>query len=589
MVTTRRAARGIAALLVAVIAVLAWAAPAHAKSVRFVNLVTDAIVRPDGSMAVHEILTIRFDGSFTFGTRTFESNFSSIRDISVSESGQSLPVEAIAGGIRWSFTAFSETREFAIDYVVDDAVSVGSDVGELYWKFMGTSHPAIDRMSVTIHLPGEGLEGAAPETPPDDTGVVRAWGHVATRVGTVANTGNEVVLQSANVPANAFVEARVAAPAAVFTAAGGGGARLPTILREEQGFQTDYRDNQRVKDGIVIGAIAVSALAAAAFAFNFLRSGKEPKPLTTIGEYWREPLADPPAIVTSTLKFGRVDGTAFASTVLDLARRGYLTIRHEHIERFGPDENVYHFMWTGKGTDPLSPYEADLLQNLFRGQNAVTSKEFAAWGRSHPGEAQSFWRDWKKKVSDDLRVRGYIETGRVGVWLIHVVSIVACFFAFILTATVSRSWWAIAPGVVTAGLVVFTGSLQRRTPRGAEAAEEAKALRRYIRDFSTLDEAPVESLVIWEQFLVAAVALGVAGELISGLQARIPAATQAGFAPWYIGTQGPGFAGLNGIGHFASNFGNAATSSLSPSSSGSSGGFSGGGGGGGGGGGVSFG
>jgi uncharacterized membrane protein len=169
------------------------------------------------------------------------------------------------------------------------------------------------------------------------------------------------------------------------------------------------------------------------------------------------------------------------------------------------------------------------------------------------------------------------------------VSIVLCFLAFILAITVSRSWWAVAPGIVTAGLVVLTGTLQRRTPRGAEAAEEAKALRRYIRDFSTLDEAPVGSLVIWEQFLVAAVALGVAGELINGLQARIPAATQAGFAPWYVGSQGAGFGGLSDIGHFTSSFGNAATSSLSPSSSGSSGGFSGGGGGGGGGGGASFG
>jgi uncharacterized membrane protein len=540
-------------------------------------------------MAVHEELTIRFDGSFTFGTRTFESNFSSIHDIVVTENGETLPTEAIDGGIRWSFTAFSETRTFAIDYVVDDAVTVGSDVGELYWKFMGNSHPAIDEMGITIHIPGEGLKAAAPDTPPSDTSVVRAWGHVSTKLGTITNDGDQVTFQTANVPANDFVEARVAVPASSFTATREGGARLPTILREESGFQTDFRDNQRTKDAIVIGAVVVSALAAAAFLVNFLRSGKEPKPATTIGEYWREPLEDPPAIVTSTLSFGRVDGTAFASTVLDLARRGYLTIRHEHIERFGPDEDIYHFTWTGKGTDPLSPYEADLLQNLFRGQNEVTSKQFSAWARSHPGEAQSFWRGWKKKVSDDLRARGYIETGRIAVWLIHVVSIIVCFLALVITISATHSWWAVVPGVVLFGLLTLGKSLQRRTPRGAEHAEEAKALRRYIRDFSTLDEAPVESLVIWEKFLVAAVALGVASELIRGLQARIPAATQGSFAPWYIGAQGAGFSGLSDIGRFTSTFGSAATSSLSPSSSGSSGGFSGGGGGGGGGGGASFG
>jgi hypothetical protein len=180
VVSTRRLARAIAALLVTTVALVAWAGAASAKSVTFTNLVTDATVRADRSMAVHEELTIRFDGSFTFGTRTFESNFSSIHDIVVSENGQSLPTVPISGGIRWSFNAFSETRTFDIDYVVDGAVSVGADVGELYWQFMGSSHPAIDRMTVTIHLPGEGLTAAADNSAPDDAGVVRAWGHVAT-------------------------------------------------------------------------------------------------------------------------------------------------------------------------------------------------------------------------------------------------------------------------------------------------------------------------------------------------------------------------------------------------------------------------
>jgi hypothetical protein len=133
VVSTRTLARAFGALVVAAVAVMAWAVPAHAKSVRFQLLVTDATLAADASMTVHEELTIRFDGGFTFGTRTFESNFSSIHDIVVTENGKPLPTDAIDGGIRWTFSAFSEVRTFDIDYVVDDAVSVGSDVGELYW------------------------------------------------------------------------------------------------------------------------------------------------------------------------------------------------------------------------------------------------------------------------------------------------------------------------------------------------------------------------------------------------------------------------------------------------------------------------
>ncbi len=53
---------------------------------------------------------------------------------------------------------------------------MGSDVGELYWQFIGTDHPGVGSMAVHIHLPGEFLV-SRPDTASTDTSVVRAWAH----------------------------------------------------------------------------------------------------------------------------------------------------------------------------------------------------------------------------------------------------------------------------------------------------------------------------------------------------------------------------------------------------------------------------
>ena len=116
-------------------------------------------------------------------------------------------------------------------------------------------------------------------------------------------------------------------------------------------------------------------------------------------------------------------------------------------------------------------------------------------------------------------------------------------------------------------------------------------MRNYLRDFSQLADAPAGHLVLWERYLVYAVALGVSDDLARGLAARIPAEDTQQFATWY--SSHPGHpAGYGSIGHFADGFTSSAVGSFAPpsssssSGSGSGGGFSGGGGGGGGGGGI---
>src|SRR5690606_11876147 len=107
-------------------------------------------------------------------------------------------------------------------------------------------------------------------------------------------------------------------------------------------------------------------------------------------------------------------------------------------------------------------------------------------------------------------------------------------------------WVAIVAAVI--GFGVGTALLGNRTQAGAEANARAQGLKKFLKDFSQLDEAPVGHLILWERFLVYSVALGVSGDLVRNIAFKVPeVANNPGFAVWYVGA-GNGLNRFDGVG-----------------------------------------
>lgn len=148
--------------------------------------------------------------------------------------------------------------------------------------------------------------------------------------------------------------------------------------------------------------------------------------------------------------------------------------------------------------------------------------------------------------------------------------------------------------LVLAGVLIATVPLffRRRSVTGQEDYVRWKAFKRFLQDFSEMERHEIPSLIIWEHYLVYAVTLGVAQEVIKQLDIVFPSMQdgdyQFGYG-WMSTTTPPSTA--TPYGSFASigAFTDQALQSVqnavsrSTSGSGSGGGFSGGGGGGGGG------
>ena len=121
------------------------------------------------------------------------------------------------------------------------------------------------------------------------------------------------------------------------------------------------------------------------------------------------------------------------------------------------------------------------------------------------------------------------------------------------------------------------------TSKGINEQEQWKAFKKYMEDFSLLDEKEVPQLVIWEKYLVFATAFGIADKVIKQLKVKYPELNNQDTINNMVL-----FAAMSNSGGLNTNFISSLNTSTShmysstySSGSGSGGGFSGGGGGGG--------
>jgi uncharacterized membrane protein len=290
-------------------------------------------------------------------------------------------------------------------------------------------------------------------------------------------------------------------------------------------------------------------------------------------------------VAQAIMAWGYVDTDAFSATVVDLAQRGYLTIEER--------ERDHAFLSTGKAPDDLKEHERMVLTKLFESGNESSQKQLTNWAKAHRTDAANWLNSFKNAVSKSYNARGYQLRGRFLPWFLYLL-VVAALALFGVITFANEAYVAGGATVGVAVLILcYIGLLRKRTEKGAQRHAEWAGLKRFLKDFSQLQDAPSGHMALYERYLVAAVALDVADDLIEALRVRIPeVANDPTFATWYVGSRVGGVGGFSGIGDFSSGLSSATASSFRPPASSSSsgggfgGGFSGGGGGGGGGGGF---
>ena len=527
----------------------------EARSYEYTDLEISLTIDAQGTIHVMEQRTVRFQGAFTGMYQWIPTTGGiEVRDIRLSEGGadykrldQSSPGPAGTFFVRyepeevyidWSFEAVDETRTFRLSYVIDNAIIVHSDTAELYLQFVGKQWEQEHQVvSVELNLP----PGASKEE-------IRAWGHGPLSGTVQIVSGEQVVWKVSPLPAQTFLEGRVTFPPQLVPGASRFSGRdgLSSIIDEETKWAAKSNRLRQLNlwDKIlglvvVVGGIYIAVL-------YWSKYGKEFTPDFS-GEYYRElPAPYPPAELGVLYRKVQTTSADLTATLLDLARKGYLTIaevsKAEKGRRKKSETADFKFVPSSvdeRQMDALNSYEKKLLHFLFEevGDGEVTLEEIQAFAKKNRRQFAEFWSDWTETVSTAAEEKCFFdkEAAKKLRWLLlpGIGGLVLAVASFVSGMIISG-----AALVIVGFVLIITGvGFNRRSPQGSTQYAQWKGFRKFLQDFSQLEHYTVPSLIVWEHYLVYAVTLGVAEKVMQQLEIVFPNFEDDGYVfgyQWYM-------------------------------------------------------
>lgn len=583
----------------------------EARSHRFLDLTIDARVGADGLVRVSETHTVKFDGTFSGMYQWFDTTRGiELSDLVVREQGMEytrldtdtpgppgtffVREEADEVYVDWSFSATDETRQFELSYVIHNAILNHEDVAEFYYQFVGRrwDQPR-DHVKIVLTLP----LGA-------DLDEIAAWGHGPLHGVVTIESPTRIVWEVENLPAQTFVEGRVVFPNALVPLGKRrtGETRLQAIFAEESSKEAAKEESirqeqerlariERAKRLDPYFAASILSLGVVFLVYMWMTYGRREAAYRE--RYYKELPANYPPAEVAVLYRRTVDSRDLTSTLLDLARRGYLSIEEVGgLQGTGKGEPGYRFR-RSKDTpwDNLRPYEQDLLELLFTtmGKEEVALEEFQAYAKDNAKSFSTFWTEWTTQVKELSKEHGFYDTQAKKVLWFLLPLLLLVGLSFLALGSSLYGTGAAALVISFAALIAIVAVAARHSDKGHLEYTKWKAFRRYLQESSRVDTARVGSLGIWEDFLPYAVTLGVADQMLKQLEVRFPNLEQGDYrfgGNWFFYYHTFGYGGIR---HMTNTVGQSVAKVTMPQgTSGTGGGFSGGGGGGfgGGGGGV---
>ncbi len=392
-----------------------------------------------------------------------------------------------------------------LSYDVYGAVQNGQGFSQFFHKFWGADTPSFVPILNAVY------------TFPKSFKIKDAFFHPIDVEHTVMKAGNSIAVTYLNVPPNSYAEARfVFSPLKTFYSSSLN-KNLDEILKIEKSYAFGF------KVYWYTWIVLLSLMAFIPLVF-FLLFGREPR-VEIHSEYERElPYKDPPAVVNAVVKklVGEPDGGAFAASVLNLVKKGYLEFHGKSAFKMKT------------GNEQLDDIESDLLKSVIEPFSVEgvfdpvalhdTMKESTDLAR----QFLSAYSTWKSKVALIGEERNYMIT--IGNVLVKVLSVALFVVAIFFTGYIlhSKLYPELSQYAVWFSFVIWTAMwivlvmprdvFGRWSKAGREYYLRWKNFEKYITDYSLLKEKPPQSVKLWDEYLVYATALGVAKKVIENIK-----------------------------------------------------------------------
>ena len=590
------------------------------------NLKFDTKILENGDMEVTETWNINIkDTNTLFKTfKTDEKKYTGIKDVKVEE---------ITNGINKDFTETSklmyhvtkdcyyglinndnnfeiawgvglddgsDTRVYEISYLVEGAVSSYSDYNELYWQFVGEDFE-IDAKNIvgTITLPSK----------VENKDELRVWGHTQGLNGEIYATDlDKIEFTINNFKSGVYVEIRTLFPKYVLNnniTRTYNYSILNTVLEEEKVWAEEanrLRDQKKLYEiGVYIAVALISILLFLNIIrkIKVIRNRKINKPTEDIIYFRETPRKDAsPGEAIYLLRKTKTDiqpndiGKIFSATLLKFALEKYIEIEVQNNGH--KKEDIYiNLLNQDRLTNLENKDEKTIGKFLISAfeknkTTKITVKELEGFiKKTSSVKLLNMQEDIRNSVKDKLIDIKLIDEKNKKQYekesIEQVFSVVATFvfgmLVFMLTMEViGKIAISLIPIVMAIINIVVTGialyKINVFTKEGLNECEKWKGLKKYMEEFSLLNEKEIPEIAIWEEFLVYATAFGIADKVLKQLKIVYPDIDNN------INISTYPYMYLMIHTDFSNSFSNAISSSMSSaysSTSGGGGGFSGGG------------
>ena len=564
----------------------------------------DVQINTDGSMQVTENWDIRISDTNTL-FKTFEidnSKYTNITDVTVKEIGNTNKIFTkinqemyhvtkdcyyaltnsnglfeIAWGV--GLDDSSATKKYQISYRVNDVIAKYNDYSELYWQFIGEDFEIdADEIEGTITLPSkvQNIED------------IRVWGHTEDLNGEIYATDlDKIEFTIDNYSSGNYVEVRSLIPNYII----GNTSRiynrniLNSVLEEENRWAEEANARRQTQKNITYILLGIATIITLFFIYKIIKNivklikmEKKFKPTTKI-EYFRElPYNDAtPAEALFILSNGSVKSfsSSFSSNILDLCLNKYITIEEvkngEKVKKDVVKINILEKEDTNLKKD--EKLALDFLKEVAGENKELTTKDITKYLNKHVSKIEKLDKELSNILEKYEQENGKYQKQKSEEMSKYTTACI-CYLMFVFFTfffpplAIILFINAIIVGIMSAKVNILT-------QKGIDEKEQWKAFKKYMEDFSLLNEKEIPALVLWEKYLVFATAFGISDKVLKQLKVVYPEIVNMDSAMYtysYIHI-------MNSV-----NIGNCINSSVyssvASSGGGSGGGFSGGGGGG---------
>lgn len=426
-------------------------------------------------------------------------------------------------------------------YTIENVITKYSDYSVLNWNFSGAYDYADNRnVNVTINLPygGDALDdNISNEGFSVDNMTIMGFG---TTNAKLTSQSGSVITAKADKLFDDFgdkIEIFVSIPNAkvdLFTnikegdtnySSSEGYTKLNALIEEalmdEDNF---YKSYVLLEIGICVIAALLIALDIYMLRKIYLNYDKELES-NFVYEYLREiPNEDySPSVASYLVNEQKLDVNSLNCEIMDLIRRGYITIDTNGQDLTDKNANMVMIFNRKKYNEDkrLTSSENYLLTWFFNKIGTNDRLSFDAldeYMQSHTNaesynENKQQWEEYVMEKAQSIDWFSNVSEAKKHMWVTYL-GVIGVIIGFLTIINMNLTWISLLFISILLGLSLAIGmyipTIKRKTQLGIDEYTKWMAFKKFLKEFSTFEDYPVPSLIIWEHYMVYATMFGIA-------------------------------------------------------------------------------